>query len=124
MEDRTIGQVYVDDEFFCFSLEDKVRKGEKVYGETAIPEGRYRVTLEDSPRFGNDTITIHSVPNYSGIRIHSGNGPRDTLGCPLLGYKLTKDFRIAFGTTRPAVQDLKEKIRKATDEVSIDITSV
>lgn len=123
LEDRTIGQVYVDDVFFCFSLEDKVRK-EKVDGETAIPEGRYKVTLEDSPAFGHDTITINGVPNFSYIRIHSGNSPSDTRGCPLVGYKLTKDNLIAYGTTRPAVQDLKEKIRKATDEVTIDVVSM
>lgn len=121
LPDRTIGQLYIDDVFFCFTLEDQVRAGEKVYGETAIPEGRYKVTLEKSPKFGDNTITINCVAGFDGIRIHSGNSPADTKGCPLIGYKLTKDNLIAFGSTRPAVADLKEKIKNAEGEVVIDI---
>lgn len=136
LPDRTIGQLYVNDEFFCFSMEDKVRDDPnpttkehegKVYGETAIPEGIYRVTLEQSPRFGENTITIHDVPSFSGIRIHSGNGPADSLGCPIIGYKLTKDnSTIAFGTTRPCVTDLKEKLKQAlkTEKVEIHVVNM
>lgn len=122
LPDRTIGQLYVNDEYFCFTMEDKVRNDPnpttrehegKVYGETAIPEGIYRVILDHSPKFGENTITVLDVPSFAGIRIHSGNGPHDSLGCPIIGYKLGKDNLIAYGTTRPAVQDLKNKIRDA-----------
>lgn len=85
----------------------------KVAGETAIPTGIYDVTLEDSPRFGPETITIHKVPGFSYIRIHSGNTAKDTEGCPIVGFRLTKENLIAYGTTKPAVSELKTRIREA-----------
>lgn len=122
-EEYTTGQLYVDDQFFCFTLEDKVRKqGEKVYGETAIPYGMYKVTLDLSPRFGPDTIFIHDVPGFEGIRIHSGNTSRDTLGCIIVGYRITEEGVIVPGTTRNCLLDLKQHIRGNSD-VAIQIIS-
>lgn len=119
-ETRTVGQLYIDGQFFCFTLEDKVRevKGKpvkdwKVQDETAIPEGKYRIVLENSKKFGPDTITLRNVPDFTSIRIHSGNTEYHTEGCIILGYRLNHDGTIKFGTTRPAVRDLKEKIKKA-----------
>lgn len=124
---HTIGQVYIDGDLFCFSLEDAVRDGPKVQGETAIPTGKYAVTLKDSPRFGADTITIEDVPGFSFIRVHAGNTAKDTEGCPILGYKLTSTNVIQYGTTRPAVADMKVKIKKALSEgqkVWITVTNI
>lgn len=125
---RTIGQLYIDDEFFCFTLEDVVREVEgqpvekwKVFGETAIPVGRYKVSLETSPRFGPDTITLNGVRGFSGVRMHSGNTEADTEGCLIVGYKLSKDAIIQPGTTRPALRDLKEQIKKASGPIFISI---
>lgn len=119
-ETRTVGQLYIDGSLFCFTLEDKVRevKGKpveewKVQDETAIPEGKYRVVLENSSKFGPDTITLRNVPGFTSIRIHAGNTEHHTEGCIILGYRLNDDGTIKFGTTRPAVRDLKEKIKKA-----------
>lgn len=111
-ETRTVGQLYVDGVFLCFTLEDKTREV-KIPNETAIPEGRYRVVLETSKRFGPDTITLRDVPGFTSIRIHSGNTEDHTEGCLILGYRLNDDGTIKFGTTRPALRDLKEKIKKA-----------
>jgi len=124
---HTIGQVYIDGDYFCFSLEDVVRDGPKVHGETAIPTGTYSVTLENSPRFGPDTITINRVPGFSYIRIHSGNSDKDTEGCPILGYKLSPQNIIQYGSTKPAVADMKLKIKKALQEgqkVNITVTNI
>lgn len=131
---HTVGQLYIDDELFCFTLEDVVRevpgkdvKEWKIAGETAIPTGKYKVTLEDSPRFGPETITIHDVPGFSYIRVHSGNSAKDTEGCPIVGFKLTKENIIAFGTTRPAVAELKAKIREGlakTGNASITVSGI
>ena len=117
LETRTIGQLYIDDEFFCFTLEDKVREvaGQpvekwKIKGETAIPMGRYRVTLETSHRFGTNTITLNNVPGFTGIRMHTGNTEKDTEGCIIVGYKLTVDNLISPGSTRPALSDLKQRL--------------
>lgn len=80
----TIGNFYIDDILFSNTLEDKDRdltcsmsenqiKKIKVYGETAIPTGRYKVERTWSPKYGKKMIEIKNVPGFSGIRIHSGN---------------------------------------------------
>ena len=91
----TIGKLYIDDKYICDTVEDKVRdinkngvfdNGEKkVYGETAIPYGTYEVKWTYSNRFKKYMPEILSVPNFSGIRIHSGNTAADSLGCIIVG---------------------------------------
>lgn len=115
---HTIGQLYIEDQFICFTLEDVVReiKGQpverwKIKGETAIPYGVYKLKFENSPKFGPDTITLKNVPGFDYIRIHSGNTPNDTEGCIIVGYKLTdKTNFIVPGSTRPALRDLKIRL--------------
>lgn len=70
----------------CFVLEDTVRApGVKVQNETAISAGRYRVIVDWSNRFKKYAFHILDVPNFTGIRIHSGNTDEDTDGCLLVG---------------------------------------
>jgi hypothetical protein len=87
----TLGVLYHDDAFLGYTCEDAEREGDKVYGKTAIPRGRYRVTISHSARFGKDMPEVHDVPGFSGVRIHGGNTAADTLGCPLLGSKRTNN---------------------------------
>ena len=85
----TIGKLYIDGEYFSDTLEDAVRD-EKVYGETAIPRGTYKVTITLSPRFRRWLPLLHDVPNFEGVRIHRGNTPEDTHGCILVGQNKIK----------------------------------
>lgn len=87
-EDYTIGQLFLNGSTskFCDTLEDKVREdGVKVYGKTAIPEGRYKVSITYSPKFKRRLPEILDVPMFTSIRIHAGNTEDDTLGCILVG---------------------------------------
>ena len=82
--DYTIGQLFVNGEYFCDTLEDEIRQV-KVMHETAIPAGTYKVTLERSPRFKRILPLLHNVPGFTGILIHSGNTDKHTSGCILVG---------------------------------------
>lgn len=88
----TIGKLYIDGEYFCDTLEDTVRdldkngqNEDKIWGQTAIPYGRYQVIISYSPKFKKNMPLLLNVPGYEGVRIHSGNTPDDTLGCILVG---------------------------------------
>lgn len=119
---HTIGQLYIDGVYFCFVLEDVIRPDPnpdtpwneaKVQDETAIPEGKYEIILENSGLFGPDTPTLRNVPGYQYIRVHAGNTDKNTKGCLILGYKLADNGVIAVGSTKPAVIDFKGKVKQA-----------
>lgn len=88
-EDYTIGELYLNGAFFCHTLEDKVRilnsYEDKVYRETAIPIGRYKVTISYSNHFKKEMPEILNVEFFKGIRIHAGNHKDNTDGCVLVG---------------------------------------
>lgn len=91
----TIGKLYIDDVYFCDTIEDTVKdlnkngkfdNGEKkVHSKTAIPYGIYEIKWTYSPRFKKYTPQLMNVPSFEGIRIHAGNTSADTEGCLILG---------------------------------------
>lgn len=102
----TTSKIYVDDQFFCYGLEDVDRKLEcnpecKVDGETAIPRGEYKVIVDFSNRFQKLMPRVLDVPGFAGIRIHPGNTKADTHGCLLVGTGRNTDVvtnsRAAYG---------------------------
>ena len=102
-ETYCISHLYIGDNesYFCDAIEDVVRDlnhngvfdngEEKVYGETAIPCGRYYVTFNKTSlaigqkaRYGCIPY-IHDVPSFTHIRIHPGINEKNTEGCIILG---------------------------------------
>jgi len=118
-EFRTHGDLLIDDEPFCVTLEDKVRAS-KIHGKTAIPAGKYLITMENSPRFGPNTLTVNDVPGFTGVRIHAGNTEADTEGCPLVGLVRTGN---SIGRSRETLALLKERVADGLDagEVWLEI---
>lgn len=90
LEERTLGKLYINKEFFCSTIEDKYRdlsKEKKVYGETCIPFGTYKVIINMSPKYGRLMPRLLDVPHFDGILIHSGNTEQDSAGCLLVGKR-------------------------------------
>ena len=115
----TLGKLYVDGVYFCDTLEDRDRgltqnmsvkqiKSIKVPGETAIPKGTYKVTLDVvSPKFskypfymqtcGGKLPRLIDVKGYEGVLIHVADGPkRDSLvqGCIGIGNLSAEEYLI------------------------------
>lgn len=104
----TIGKLYIDDNYFCDTLEDTDRgfskdtpiteiQAKKVPGKTAMPTGEYNITMnviskKYSKRLfykqncnGGRVPRILDVPGFDGILIHIGNTDADSHGCILVG---------------------------------------
>ena len=111
----TIGKLYIDGEYFCDTLEDAVRP-EKIKNETAIPAGTYDVILNMSNRFKKILPLLLKVPNYEGVRIHSGNTKEDTSGCILVGENKVK------GQVINSKQKMNELMKLLIKENYISIT--
>ena len=123
----TIGKLYIDGVYFCDTLEDKNRdvdkngifnNGEKkVYGKTCIPFGTYKVILSMSSRFKKILPLLLNVPQFDGIRIHSGNTDEDSSGCILVGIN---DIKGRISKSTITLNSLMTKLSKA-DNITIEI---
>ncbi len=89
--DCEIGRLFVDNEYFCFTIEDAARTT-KIPGVTCIPDGLYRLGTRWSPRFsgtyGHEMIWVRDVPGFEFILIHTGNTVHDTEGCLIVGNRI------------------------------------
>lgn len=122
--DDTLGLLFIDDAFQCFTLEDEKRSA-KIFGETRIPEGRYKITLRDTGGFHNRYLSrygrqfhkgmlwVRDVPGFEYILIHVGNDDDDTAGCLLVGQTAqTNKGKDGFiGASRPAYKNMYPKVR-------------
>jgi hypothetical protein len=131
----TVGRLFIDGLYTCDTLEDKVRDlkdinhdgdfddpGEgKVYGQTAIPCGKYKVGLYWWKKHQRFVPILKSVPGFTGILIHSGATPKDTEGCILVGQNKEKGRLVNspyYATT--ITQKVKEAIdRKETIFITV-----
>lgn len=95
----TAGRLYVQEspseallKPFCDTLEPPARilhtAADKVKGQTAIPEGVYKIVYSYSSRFKRKLPRLLNVPFFDGILIHAGNTAADTAGCILVGIKV------------------------------------
>jgi len=82
-------------QFLCYTLEDEHRSL-KVWGETRIPQGVYKLKIRQYGgfheryklkynAFHKGMIEICDVPNFKHVLFHIGNTDDDTAGCILLG---------------------------------------
>jgi len=130
-KESTIGELFINDTFFCYTLEDYDRDinkdgdlddaGEtKVYGLTAIPKGTYKVILSFSNRFKKYLPEVLNVKGFTGIRIHAGNKAADSHGCILLGTTKADNF---IGASVAAMTKFIAELKKVekTEKISLEI---
>jgi len=126
-EKSTIGKLFIDGKFECYTLEDTDRHlendGIKIYGETCIPRcSNYKVIIDYSNHFKKRLPHILNVRNFTGIRIHKGNKPENTEGCILVGTSYTNDW---ISSSKKAFDPLFEKIENALKKgntIQLEIT--
>lgn len=125
-KDYTIGKLYIDGEYFCDTLEDKVLdtnkngkfdEGAKVPHQTAIPYGTYKVIVNRSPKFKRMLPRLLDVPYFEGILIHRGGHKDHTSGCILVG-----ENKIKGGLINSAKYELELVKRLSDRSVIIEIT--
>lgn len=120
----TIGDLFINGEFFCNTLEDTYRdlsKEKKIPGKTAIPYGKYEVILNYSPRFKKELPRLLNVPFFDGILIHGGNTPEDTEGCILVGENAIKGKVINSTSYKKKLIDMFIDARKKGEKSYITI---
>lgn len=126
---ETIGRMFIDGRVFCFTLEDRDRElhqtmtleaiaKKKVYGQTAIPSGRYLIRLTYSPRFKKILPQLMGVKGFEGIRIHSGNHHLHTEACIIVG--MSRDDHNVLDSGK-AMLKLMPILRLQTEPIFIEV---
>ena len=124
-EQSTLGLLMLDQEFLCFIVEDEAR-AVKVFGETRIPAGTYKLGLRFSPKFsmrlGHKMIEIQGVPNFEFIYLHAGLFASHTNGCLLVGDAVVRrgpkdegGSYILSGYTIPCYRRVYGRLRELMD---------
>lgn len=144
--ESTIGLFFIDCDFVCYTIEDEFRT-EKVYGDTRIDAGRYKLTLRTVggfhsrylKRYGSEfhkgMLWLRDVPNFEYVLIHIGNNDDDTAGCILVGNQanntdvsdgFVSDSRRAYERIYPIIakelEEGKEVWINIKDEGQIDFS--
>lgn len=141
----TIGKLYVDGEYVCDTIEDTVRdldkdgkfaNGEvKIPGKTAIPYGRYEITMKvKSPKYSNFSKyswakkydgylpRLLNVPHFDGVLIHVGNSALDSEACVLVGEnKVVGKVINSVNTFRRLMDDYLVPAKKRNEKIVITV---
>jgi len=123
-----IDGIFKQKKFLAYTLEDEYRS-EKVFGETRIPNGTFKLGLRKvggyhakySKRFTGihiGMLHVLDVPGFEYILIHCGNTDEHTAGCLLVGdsqenNQITKDGFI--GKSTQAYKRIYPRIAEAID---------
>ena len=127
----TIGNLYLNDKFYCNIIEDVVRDinkngtfdcGElKISGHTAIPYGEYEIQVTYSPKFKRKLPLLLNVKHFEGIRIHRGNTEKDSSGCLIPGENTKRGMVLNSTKYEKELTNLIENANKKGEKVIIKI---
>lgn len=137
----TIGKIYIDGQYVCDCIEDKDRGLKqsmtleqinklKVFGQTAIPTGEYKVTLNViSPKYSKSTWykqnangarvpRILNVKGFDGVLIHTGNTAADSQGCVIVGVN---DKVGMVSKSKETFKKLYQILQSSKDDITLTI---
>ena len=139
----TIGRLSINGKYFSDTLEDSDRglsssmsldvlKKKKLPHITAIPTGRYQITMDViSQRFSKSKFyqqfgegrvpRLLNVPAYQGVLIHCGNTAKDTDGCILVGKNTKVGMVLDSKQTYTNLYPLLEAAAKHKENIFITI---
>lgn len=128
----TVGHLYIDGQFFCHTLEDMDRElsddlsedenlSKKIYGVTAIPIGEYKLTIDYSNKYKKYLPHILNVKAFDGIRFHSLNYAKESLGCVGVGNYNGNGMIINSRKTMNAFQPIIQEAIDSKQDVKVRI---
>ena len=89
----TIGNLYLDGEWLCDTLELPYRDNQR--NISCIPAGQYKVRLRTARESATKDylhLLVEDVPDRSLVLFHVGNKSSDSRGCVLVGIGTEQDF--------------------------------
>ena len=92
-EDSTVGELFLNGERMCDTLENPYINNERSI--SCIPEGEYKVRLRTARESATRDylhLLVKDVPNRDWILFHRGNSAKDTSGCILVGFSSKQDY--------------------------------
>lgn len=141
-ETYTIGRLFIDGKYFCDTIEDRDRglnaalpldrlKEMKVYGQTAIPTGVYKIDMDTvSPKFRSRSWAkpfdgklprLINVPAFDGVLIHPGTDEDSTSGCLIVGQNKVVGKVIQSTATFGSLMEILLKASNAGESIYIQI---
>jgi len=118
--ESTLGELFVNGERFCDTLELPYRDNQRSI--SCIPIGEYSVSLRH-PRESATRDYLHllvqDVKNRSHILFHRGNAAKDTKGCILVGQGSQQD--IVYNSTLAMDLLIKEIINLGGENINLII---
>ena len=119
-DDSTIGELFLNGEKMCDTLELPYRDNQRRI--SCIPAGEYSARLRHPTESGSRDylhILVKDVPNRDYILFHRGNTAKDSRGCILVGLKSEQD--IVYNSTLALDLLLKEIINLGVTEMNLII---
>ena len=119
-EESTIGELFLNGERFCDTLELPFRDNQR--SVSCIPAGEYKVRLRlprESATRDYVHLLVQDVPNRDYILFHRGNSAKDTRGCILVGQGSQQD--VVHNSTLAMDLLIKEIINLGGEDINLII---
>jgi hypothetical protein len=119
-EESTIGELFLNGERFCDTLELPFRDNQR--SVSCIPTGEYRARLRlprESATRDYVHLLVQDVPSRDYILFHRGNSAKDTRGCILVGQGSQQD--VVHNSTLAMDLLIKEIINLGGEDIKLII---